>query len=618
MIFLLALLLQTDDPRPLIEKLRSDKPEERAAAAEKLKYMGRPAVPALEEAVKSPSLEVREQAKYILKVIPLREKFSSVLYGLMPDAEDRLARGGVEAWTEVLMDTLKKDKDGDPIHTTLRKSDLEALAEPVVAGEKNRYLRAVALQLVVDWKLKGVLPTVAKVLEDPDPAMRVAAAQAIGRFGAREFMNPLILALRDPDAKVVAAAIDALKPFWPAPEDFIVPLLGDVRVEVRGHAFAALKGNDKHAHAIAALLKDVDLHLRAAAALALGEMSSGGHIPALVLCLDDGDPGVRRAALWSLGVLDAKEAVEAITARFADPEPSVRARAAEAVAKIGMKEKKLLALLDDPDDDVAFRTAWSLGELGFGEAELRKALTSARPRLAGGAAVALGRMGAEDAIPGIVALTKPGSDSGTRWLAATALGGLGGADELRKLLDDSQATVRWAAAQSLGRLNQDADYKKLLADADADVRVWAGLALARRGLRDGVETVLQEAPKPWRTYLWLNRLHSPKSWNRLENTALDEVLEGTADELLEKLVAKSKLGWSVRRQFAKYRSQPRYRLPAGIDLLTALDRLLFWSRSEYVSDAPSTRVRLEIVLTDTEIQVTDPQSAITTHKQRLK
>ena len=135
---------------------------------------------------------------------------------------------------------------------------------------------------------------------------------------------------------------------------------------------------------------------------------------------------------------------------------------------------------------------------------------------------------------------------------------------------------------------------------------------------NGVETVLKEASKPSGSYLWLNRLHSQKSWNRLEGTALDETLEGTADELLEKLIAKSKLGSSVRRPFAKYRFQPRYRLPAGIDLLTALDRLLFWSRSEYITDAPSTRVRLEVVLTDTEIQVMDPGQAIAIHKQRLR
>jgi HEAT repeat protein len=621
MILLLALLLQADDAGALIERLRSAKPEDRSVAADKLKDLGRAAVPALEEAAKSPDPALADQAKYLLKVVPIREKLSSIVYGLMPDVEDRLARGGVEAWTQVLMDTLKKDKDGDPIYTSLRKTDLEALAIPVVEGEKDPRLRLAAVELVVEWKLQRMLPTLAKVLEDPDPDLRVAAARAIGRLAGREYANQIIRALQDRDANVCIQAIDTLKLLKArdavAPELF--PLLRDPRVEVRVKALSALKelrvSNTEFE--IVVLLKDVNLPLRAAAAQALGELGGRAKLADLAALLRDADAEVRRAALWSLGVLDAKEVVANIVPLLGDPVAGVRARAAEALARINVKEPKLVALLEDPNDDVRFRAAWSLGELGFGEAELRKAAKSDHVLPAAAAAYALGRLGVVDAIPEILALTRRGVEPSARSLAVTALGGVGGEAELRKLLEDPEPSIRRAALQSLGRLNADAEYQKLLTDVDPTVRMWAGLALARRGIRDGVPAVMEAAPKCTEvSFLWLNRLHAQELWNRLENTTLDQPLEGTLDEILEQLNTKTRA--FLQRWPHSYRYQPRFRIPAGTSLLGVVERLEFWSRSEYLSDGPATRARFELLFISQGIQMTSPENAIANHKYRIE
>lgn len=550
---------------------------------------------------------------------PPKEKFSSAFYGQFPDADDRLAKGGVEAWGALLMDTLKKDKDGDLLWTWLPQTDLEALVGPVLAGDKDPTRRRAAIQLIVDRKLLGAMPTVAKGLESPDPALRVGAAEVLGRFGDREQLNGLLRALRDPDAAVVVAVIEALKRFWSAADRHVAALVGDRRVEVRRKLLSTAV--DMRAHGLAydlrPLLKDDDLPLRAAAAMAVAEVHDSGAVPLVTPLLTDQDPGVRRAAAWSLGVLDAKNSAAALVERFADADPSVRARAAEALGRIQVKDPKLPALLEDPDPDVRVRAAWSLGQLGFGEAELRRALTSDRPLAE--AARALGRLGCEAAIPDIVGFVQRHPDPAARGVAVMALGDLGGAGELRKLLGDPEPVVRWAAARSLGRLNEDADYKKLLTDADVRVRLWAGLALARRGLRDGVDVVLEAAPKcPEANLFWLNRLHSQQAWNRLDNKELDETLEGTLPEILPKLLGKGRVKWVEGSMFHRHRYQPRYRLPAGTSLMAAFDRLQFWSTEEILSDAPPTLVRNEFLLQGDGMSAVSPSEALQRHRSRLK
>jgi hypothetical protein len=96
-----------------------------------------------------------------------------------------------------------------------------------------------------------------------------------------------------------------------------------------------------------------------------------------------------------------------------------------------------------------------------------------------------------DAIAEIAALARRQAEPTTRWLAAAALGELGEAAELRRLLGDADPAVRWSAAQGLGRLGEPGDFAAMLGDKDALARFWSGLALARRGQADGVAPALE-------------------------------------------------------------------------------------------------------------------------------
>jgi HEAT repeat protein len=611
---LLVCLFQADDAPSLVEKLRSEKPEERTAAALKLKELGRAAVPALERASREPDLELAEQAKYLLKVIPLREKLTPEIFHVLPQLEERLVRG---EWTGALMDAFRPGKNGQPIHHGLKKKDLEVLVGPVVAAEKDQYLRQVAIRLVGDLQLRAVLPTVAGLLGDPDPALRAVALAVIGQLRAREYTPTVRSMLQDRDHKVATQAVEALKLLEgkEAVPDFTL-LLADFRMEVRGSAMRALQelGAKGSAHAIAALLKDPDLYLRASAAMILGEFGATDEIPRVAPLVHDGDPEVRKAALWALGTLAAKESIPEMVKLLDDPDGGARGRAAEALSRLNVREKKLVALLEDSDDLVRFQAAWSLGELGMGEAvpELRKQLAAGQTAGAG-AANALGRLGAVEAIPDLVALVQRELNPGvatSRWMAVAALGELGEAAELRKLLGDPEPLVRWAAAQGLGRLGEDAEFAKLLEDANLSVRFWAGLALARRGQADGVPAVIEAAPKVQGGYLlWLNRLRAPEAWKHLEETKLDEAIGGSAEEVLEKLATKAGLKLEVGLALHKYPFRPNYLIPGGTSLARALDRAQSWMCSEFIMNSAPTRVRFELLLEPDKLRVVSRKSA---------
>jgi hypothetical protein len=71
-----VLLLQDRTVEQPIDKLRSDKVEEREEAARKLKEMGKAALPELQKARGDKDPEVASRARYLAQVAALREKLS--------------------------------------------------------------------------------------------------------------------------------------------------------------------------------------------------------------------------------------------------------------------------------------------------------------------------------------------------------------------------------------------------------------------------------------------------------------------------------------------------------------------------------------------------------------
>jgi len=247
-----------------------------------------------------------------------------------------------------------------------------------------------------------------QALANPDPEVRVVAAEALGGLGrgAAQAVPALIVALADLDAGVRWHAAVALAAIGPPS---VAPL---VRV-LTGEPAAR----------------------RAGAAFALGRMDreAADALRPLTGALGDPDAAVRENAAEALGRLgpEASAAVPAVVHLFSDPDPYVQGKAADAAAGIGPGAiPALVGALGERDPNVRWCAAIALGRLGAAAREAVPALTRA---LADG-------------------------DVNVRWCATVALGAIGPAaaaavGPLMEALHDNDEDVRWGANDALARID---------------------------------------------------------------------------------------------------------------------------------------------------------------------
>src|SRR2546427_6182272 len=87
--------------REFVEKLRSEKVEEREEATRRLKEMGIAAVSELEKAARDRDVEVAIRARHLLRLIDIAVKVPSELAKALPGFEERLLREEGFIWTKL-------------------------------------------------------------------------------------------------------------------------------------------------------------------------------------------------------------------------------------------------------------------------------------------------------------------------------------------------------------------------------------------------------------------------------------------------------------------------------------------------------------------------------------
>lgn len=471
----LALLGAQDDvsgkARDLVEKLQSERIEERDEAARTLKAMGKGALPELERAAKNSDPETAARARQLLQVVKLRDRLSADLLAALPGVEDRLASPHPRAWVEAFFEAERKvDRASD--ERLLKNRDLQALVAPALEAatvkEKEAMCKAAGAR-----GMRSAIPHLMRLLDDADAGVRQQAVSTLSRELRGPYAPGAILKLlEDRHPWVRREVVEGLQ--WTAPYQ---------RARVTSH--------------LCQLLGDKDAEVAGMAAYVLGWLRAKDAIPPMIVLLKN-PKAARSKVIWALGHLQEREAIPHLLP-FLD-HPELRSDAITALGKLESDEalQKLEEFLAGPDPPLRSHAALALGNHG-GEkavAVLARHLENRNADVRADVASALANAGARGSIPEIAQLLKDKSGD-VRSAAAWALSDLGAhpaAREIAALFDDPDSSVRQAAVETVGNMGATGlggEVARLLDDPDDRVREAALEALRDLRARDAAPRLLK-------------------------------------------------------------------------------------------------------------------------------
>jgi HEAT repeat protein len=298
----------------------------------------------------------------------------------------------------------EKDAKIDKIMTELvgiKINQLNAKLEQAQVGGKPQDVLAILFGALTDnlWQIrkyaveqlktvpqesfKDVLPKLAEMINAPEDELRTTVITMLGELGGENELPALIKILDNPKEKDAMRIIAANALGRLANQKATAPLTGQ------------LKGNSK-----ALLLAVIE---------ALGKVKDGAAVPALVICLEDKTKPdeVHRDVIESLGEIKTPYAIEVIIKYASDTRDRIRWTVASNLGKVMTSTAiaPLAKLLEDKEDDIRQTSAESLGNLGMEECApiLVKALLNDKdPRVRELSANALAKIKSAQSLSGII------------------------------------------------------------------------------------------------------------------------------------------------------------------------------------------------------------------------
>ncbi len=460
------LLGHSDDPEAFEQLLKGLESTSRgareAAMASLLRGLGRAEPDELDDRAR----RIREAAAASQTLLPVAlERLSQAglpqrlmliqFLGLLGDgasARPILEAARDEALLQVARETL--------VHMGAAAEEALVAAWPDLDGE----LRLIACEVLARTAGRSAEPCLLVTLNDRDPALRAAAARALGARGCAGALERLIERLH------AAAGSDPAEG-------------GIAEAEALCDAIVALASEgDEGASADVAVqrllggLSGGREAYRCAVAEVLGRLGRADHGEAMGLLLSDPSASVRRAAVEGLTELDDERAAEPLRLALADEAPEVRTAAAACLARRSDPSAfpHLAALAQDPSPEVRAAAVRATGQRLH-----RGVRPEERP-----AAFTLFEKGLADDGPVAMAV-------------ADALLAAGGADAARVavgLLRRPEPELAQAAVACIGRHGEAevlSELQPLLSHAAWSVRAQAVQCLAARGVVAATPAILR-------------------------------------------------------------------------------------------------------------------------------
>ena len=313
----------------------------------------------------------------------------------------------------------------DPVRMSqLKHRALEALKRGTTY-QALPSVRAASIESLQDEAPEAALPWIRAGLHDDHPAVRFAAAMALGTLRDRASRESVARLLEDPDDSVKAAAIFALH------------RLGDT----------------SHTAKLAWFLRDhPNPAVRRNAALILGRLGEEGAIPLLAGVVGCKDDALHAQALEALVLLGNREAVQQMTFVANSGNGPQEVFALNALAATGdpdLRSTFEYKLTEGAYLETRLAAARGLGELGSGD----------------GLKVALEGIRFNRPQPGLENDPPENQVMRVRQLAAVALGAIGDPAGLvplaERLEDNSDPRVQVAAARAILRIINQIERKSL-------------------------------------------------------------------------------------------------------------------------------------------------------------
>lgn len=289
----------------------------------------------------------------------------------------------------------------------------------------------------------------------------------------------------------------------------ILPLRSDMRVQVRGAAYSALKEipSDDVVPYFYDGLSDGSGMIRVLVAEGLGKFPAGRQSAMFRDALDDQAGLVRVTVIKTLGRFGDAATIPLITSLLGDKQTVVRVVAAAALYRLGQKEQwqnveQAAIVADGYERGAALRM---LGEMGDprGVPLLTRGLRDPQPSIRAAAAASLGKLGLAESVPPLIAaLSDP--VPAVRSVVAVTLGQLKAkhsVSALTRALHDNNMGVRAAAVAGLLQLDSPfhvvaGTVRVLMEQHNPGLRSSVAKALGHGRVRDVVAPLLLLSDDP--------------------------------------------------------------------------------------------------------------------------